>query len=302
MPTLMDEPVLASDRTLSAPYVWTPHHSTGHSFAPEDNPFTTLFADITHRCNMECPNCYIPNRDIPDMDAEWLYGILARLPRRTRIRLVGAEPTLRKDLPDIIRRVRALGHTPIVLSNGLSLAKREYVQKLKRAGLRTVHLSMDGGLRDDLYEQIAGMACAERKLRALDNLCEENFFVTVGIILLTQVNMPHMKEFLAHLHRYRNVREIHFRSIGAMGRHMDTSLSPDLPQMETLLNNILGIDIRTLDSFSQQTTTSIDFHHNGVGYQLTQWPDLGSAHRGRITPEGRIESCFEHLIANEGGY
>ncbi|TNF33602.1 MAG: hypothetical protein EP312_08685, partial [Gammaproteobacteria bacterium] len=93
MPTITDDPVLASDSTMTVPYTWTPHHSTGHSFAPEDNPFTTLFADITHRCNMECPNCYIPNRDIPDMDAEWLYGILARLPRRTRIRLVGAEPT-----------------------------------------------------------------------------------------------------------------------------------------------------------------------------------------------------------------
>ena len=25
-------------------------------FRPEDSPFTTLFADITHRCNMACRN------------------------------------------------------------------------------------------------------------------------------------------------------------------------------------------------------------------------------------------------------
>lgn len=297
MNTVTDDTLIAHDAGA-----WTDHQSTGHSYAPEENPFTTLFADVTHRCNMECPNCYIPNRDIPDMNAEWLYQVIERLPRRARIRLVGAEPTLRKDLPQIIRRVRELGHTPVVLSNGLSLAKRDYVRKLKQAGLRTVHLSMDGGLRDDLYEHITGMACAERKLRALDNLCVENFFVTIGIILIHDVNVPHIGEFLTHLHRYRNVREIHFRSIGAMGRHMDTALSPDLTGMERLLNNALGIDIRTSEGFTQATPTSIDFRHRGVGYQLTQWPDLNNAHRGRITPEGRIEACFEHLIANEGGY
>lgn len=281
---------------------WTPHVSTGASYAPEDNPFTTLFADITHRCNMECPNCYIPNRDIPDMDADWLYGILARLPRRTRIRLVGAEPTLRRDLPDIIRRVRALGHLPVILSNGLSLAKRDYVRKLKRAGLRTVHLSMDGGLRDELYQAITGMACAERKLRALDNLCDEGFFVTVGVILINGCNVPHIGEFLDHLRQRRGVREIHFRSIGAMGRHMDTACSPDLAGMETLVGDALGIRVHEAEGFARPTATSIDFRHGGIGYQLTQWPDLNNGHRGRITPAGRIEACFEHLIANEGGY
>ena len=297
MNTVTDDSLIAQDTET-----WTDHQSTGHSYAPEDNPFSTLFADITHRYNMECPNCYIPNRDIPDMDAEWLYSVLERLPHRSRIRLVGAEPTLRKDLPQIIRRVRELGHTPVILSNGLSLAKRDYVRKLKQAGLRTVHLSMDGGLRDDLYEAITGMACAERKLRALDNLCAENFFVTVGVILINDINVPYIGEFLTHLHGYRNVREIHFRSIGAMGRHMDTTLSPDLAGMEALINNALGINLRNAEGFTQDTPTSIDFRHRGIGYQLTQWPDLNSAHRGRITPEGRIEACFEHLIANEGGY
>jgi hypothetical protein len=38
--------------------------------------------------------------------------------------------------------------------------------------------------------------------------------------------------------------------------------------------------------------------------QLTQWPDLGSKTRGRLTPEGTIEPFFEHvtLNASNGGY
>jgi uncharacterized radical SAM superfamily Fe-S cluster-containing enzyme len=99
-------------RELAAPAIglealverYTP---TGTRFRPEDSPFGTLFADVTQRCNMACRNCYIPVHDLPDLPIDWLYDVLARLPRRTRIRLVGAEPTMREDLPEIIARARA---------------------------------------------------------------------------------------------------------------------------------------------------------------------------------------------------
>ena len=61
--------------------------SSGLRFAPEDNPFRTVIADVTHRCNMVCRNCYIPNRDVPDLDADWLIALIARFPRRIRLRI-----------------------------------------------------------------------------------------------------------------------------------------------------------------------------------------------------------------------
>src|SRR5215218_7712694 len=90
-----------------------------HSFAPEASPFECVMVDVTHRCNMTCANCYLPNREIPDLDARWFAAILARLPRGTFIRLTGGEATLRPDLPDIIREVRKHGHHPVLLTNGL---------------------------------------------------------------------------------------------------------------------------------------------------------------------------------------
>jgi molybdenum cofactor biosynthesis enzyme MoaA len=182
--------------------VWrvpVPHSSSGVRYRPEDNPFRTIFADVTHRCNMACRNCYIPNRDVPDMPAEWLYDMLARLPRRTRIRLVGAEPTMRKDLPELIRRTRELGHIPVVLSNGLKLVNRRYVETLKRAGLRTVYLSCNGGLDDDLYEAIDDLRCARQKLAALSTLAAANMHVTIGMILVRGVNTHHWPAFFEHL-------------------------------------------------------------------------------------------------------
>ena len=77
------------------------------TYAPAENPYRTLMVDLTHRCNMACANCYIPNRDVPDMDVGRLRGLLDELPRRTEIRLVGAEPTMRRDLPEIIANAAA---------------------------------------------------------------------------------------------------------------------------------------------------------------------------------------------------
>ena len=54
------------------------------SWMPEQNPFKVVIADITHKCNMECKNCYIPNRDIGDMDLDKLVDFVKRLPNRAK--------------------------------------------------------------------------------------------------------------------------------------------------------------------------------------------------------------------------
>lgn len=275
------------------------HSPAGQRFRPEDSPFTTLFADITHRCNMACRNCYIPVRDLPDLPVDWLYGVLERLPRRARIRLVGAEPTMREDLPEIIARVRALGHLPVVLSNGLKLGRASYLAKLKAAGLGTVYLSMNGGLRDDLYAAVDDLACAERKLKALDNLLTQRFHVTVGFIIVPGVNADHLREFLPWLIA-KGVRDVHLRSVGQIGNFIeDKSLSLDELEAEMRAALPPGMDdLRLLHA----NDSSRDFRSGRVEIQLTRWPDLGSLERGRIAPDGYVEPFFESIVANGGSY
>ena len=278
------------------------HNATETSYLPEESPFTTLFVDLTHRCNMACRNCYIPNRDIPDMPSEWLYAVLARLPRRTRIRLVGAEPTMRKDLPEIIARVRALGHLPIVMTNGLKLRSRGYVRRLKAAGMRTVHLSMNGGLDDRLYLEIDSMSCAEAKLAALRNLCSEHVFVTAGMILVRGVNTHHIADFWRHLRQNREVREVHFRNVGAGGRYMESDSLTLREMRDTVLDSINGDCLRARIEY--RGARNCDIVLDGCKIAITEWPELGSRWRGRVTPAGTVEPAFEHFIANAalGGY
>lgn len=268
-------------------------------FRPEDSPFRVLFADITHRCNMACRNCYIPVRDLPDLPVDWLYAILKRLPRRTRIRLVGAEPTMREDLPAIIAEVRRLGHVPVILSNGLKLGRPAYVRRLRDAGLGTVYLSLNGGLRDDLYEEIDGARCAARKLKALDNLIAARMHVTTGTILIPGLNDAHLADFLPWLLE-RGVRDMHFRSVGRMGRHMEAPPF-DLDGLDACLRRALG-DRQSGLVLAGEEGSSRDYRLGPVAIQLTQWPELGSMDRGRIAPDGYVEPMFESILENAFHY
>lgn len=267
-------------------------------FTPEESPFSTLFADITHRCNMACKNCYIPVRDLPDLPVDWLYDILARLPRRTRIRLVGAEPTMREDLPAIIANVRKLGHIPVILSNGLKLGRPSYVKRLREAGLGTVYLSMNGGLRDDLYLEIDELACADRKLLALGNLLAARMHVTTGTIIVPGINDGHLPEFLSYLVE-KGVRDMHFRSVGEMGNYM-RGKSLKLDALESVLRGSIpaGMPLELV----REEGSSRDFRCGRVGIQLTEWPELGSLERGRIAPNGFVEPMFESILANQNRY
>jgi molybdenum cofactor biosynthesis enzyme MoaA len=274
--------------------------SVHRTFPPESSPYETIIVDVTHRCNMTCANCYVPNREIPDLDAKWLVSIFERLPSGRFLRFVGGEPTLRDDLPSLIRQARAHGHHPIVVSNGLRFANRDYVRSLKDAGLDIAYLSFNGGFDDELYWAIDEMRCAEKKRRAFDNLRAEHLFTSIGMIIVRGLNEQEVKPVLDAVKRSRNVRELHLRSIGAMGRHM-TNPPLTLEELLDVFADAAGVESRSIDQ-RERTATSHDFKLGRLRVQLTVWPDLGSTTRGRLTPEGTIAPFMEHVIANEGGY
>ncbi|HEX9982325.1 MAG TPA: radical SAM protein [Thermoanaerobaculia bacterium] len=270
------------------------------TYSPEDSPYETVIVDITHKCNMGCKNCYIPNRTIPDLDAKWLSSIFARLPRGTYVRLVGAEPTMREDLPELIRDVRAHGHHPVLVSNGLKLADRAYLRTLKDAGLQIAYLSFNGGFDDELYHAIDGMRCAALKAQAFDNLAKEHIFTSLGMIVIRGVNEHEVARVLPEIRKRRSIRELHLRAQGAMGRYMKNA-PLTLDELLDIFSNAAAIDADSVDR-RERTSYSHDFTHGRVRVQLTCWPDLGSTVRGRLTPEGMVAPFMEHVIANEGGY
>jgi uncharacterized radical SAM superfamily Fe-S cluster-containing enzyme len=252
-------------------------------FQPEECPFQTVVIDITHRCNMACRNCYIPNRTIPDLDSEWVVAMMGRLPRGTFIRFIGAEPTLHPELPLMIAEARRRKLHPVVVTNGLRLADCEYLRELKSAGVQIVVLSFNGGFDDDLYEAIDDLRCADKKLAALENLRAEHMYTALGMIIVRGVNESEPANVLRYIRGTRFVREFHLRSVGAVGRYM--------PEPAPLtLDELAGVLARAGVPRSAIPRTATDDSHVEIHerrllrIQLTTWPELGSTRRGRLTP------------------
>lgn len=271
------------------------------AFLPEDCPYETVIIDITHRCNMACRNCYIPNRTIPDLDTEWVSSMMRRLPRGTNVRFVGAEPTLHPGLPRMIAEARRHRLHPVLLSNGLRLADPSYVRELKSAGLRVVYISLNGGFDDDLYEAIDDLRCSERKVAALENLRAENLYTSVGMIIVRGVNESEPANVLDYIRSAPFIRELHLRSVGAIGRYMpDSTLT--LQELADVLRRAAGADGHTVPLRPNRDSHIEMRFTQRLRVHLTVWPEFGSTRRGRLTPEGTIQPFFEHVLDNEGGY
>lgn len=281
---------------------------------PEDNQFDAIVADLTHQCNMECANCYLPNRDIPDMDKKRLYDLVERLPKRTFIRLIGAEPTLRKDLHEIVRRIKSLGHHVSLTTNGLKLHRMDYVQNLKNAGLRLVLLSMNGGEDDEVYKRVDGGKYARLKNRALDNCMRSNLIVNTGTIVLKNCNEHVIPQLYQKLGQYKpRVKPVmRLRTMAPIGRHMGREFIYDFKEFQDRVCQELDVSVKYIEDHRSKSFNSF----NGVLFdmpncivRMVDWsvdddgvPDSDNESRGRITPDFKLAPFFEHVKENEFGY
>lgn len=283
---------------------------------PENNIFHSIIADVTHRCNMVCANCYIPNRDIPDMDINKLKECISKFPKRTEIRLIGAEPTLRKDLPEIIKMIRDTGNRPMLNTNGLRLANNDFAEKLSDSGLRSLSLSMNGADYDALYLKTDNMLCAKRKMKALTNCVKNHIFVNINCLIMKGVNEQAIPRLIEIAKQFDVKIVLRFRNIAQLGRYTlekDENYSYDeLIEIVSGITNVDSDEIKksnNIDGYEEEHNVLFRVPNSKVWIKITDWcpnnsiiPDPNSKRRGRITQDFKVAPFFEHVKINEFGY
>ncbi|MFI5370977.1 MAG: GTP 3',8-cyclase MoaA [Candidatus Eisenbacteria bacterium] len=137
-----------------------------------------LRISVTDRCNLRCVYC-MPAEGMPWLPREDLltYEEITRIARIahahgvTGIRLTGGEPTVRRDLPVLVRLLAGIAPDLdlSLTTNGILLAGM--AEALREAGLRRVNVSLDTldplrfrrmARRDRLGDVLAGLAAARR--------------------------------------------------------------------------------------------------------------------------------------------
>ena len=184
----------------------------------------TSILEITYRCNMNCAVCFA------DANAEKfepyigqirnMYAAALGSNRFCSVQLSGGEPTVRDDLPEIIRLGKDMGVVHLqVNTNGIRIANDiEYLRAMKDAGLDLIYLQFDG-LDDAIYREIRTRDMLDIKLRAIEN-CEK---LGVGILLvpvvIPGVNLHRIGEIVefAKVH-IPTIKGIHFQPVSYFGR------------------------------------------------------------------------------------
>lgn len=165
---------------------------------PEHKSHTGLaIIDITNRCNLTCPVCFANAASagyVYEPTKEQIFGMLENLRQNKPVKppalqFSGGEPTIRKDLFELIQKAKELGfHHVEVNTNGLRLANDpEFARGLVDAGLSTIYLQFDG-LTSDVYKFTRGLDLLDIKMKAIENCREAGLSIVLVVTLVKGVN------------------------------------------------------------------------------------------------------------------
>jgi uncharacterized radical SAM superfamily Fe-S cluster-containing enzyme len=159
---------------------------------------TLVEIELTKRCNLRCPVCFMAAGSElaaqpaePDLKAiEAIYkDILRQSGPQTSIQLTGGEPTVRNDLPAIVRLGRSLGIDAIeVNTNGLVVGQEpDYVLELANEGISGIYLQFDG-LTPSVYKKIRGQDLLSVKMRAIEHCRAAGVQVVLAMTVIAGIN------------------------------------------------------------------------------------------------------------------
>lgn len=203
-----------------------------------------VLLEVTSRCNLHCPVCFAAageaeSKEVPLEElAEQMDDLMAH-GGPFNLQLSGGEPTMRDDLPEVIRIGKEKGFSFFQLNtNGLRLAKEKgYAKKLKDAGLSCVFLQFDG-ITDSVYQVLRGQALWEQKKAAID-ACED---AKLGVILVPVITPGVNEDQVGAILNYARsrmpvVRGVHFQPISYFGRCLEAqgSYRITIPKMLKLM-------------------------------------------------------------------
>ncbi len=188
--------------------------------------------EVTQRCNLHCRFCFANGgsaADDPPLETleDAVRDIAVRC-GQPLLQLSGGEPTLRDDLPELVRFAREAGCRCVQLNtNGLRLAREpDYARRLAEAGLDIVFLQFDG-TREEIYETLRGAPLLETKKEAIRVCSELRVGVTLVPTVVRGVNDGDLGAIVALAAELApGVRGVHFQPVSYFGRY------PALPRDE----------------------------------------------------------------------
>lgn len=156
---------------------------------------------LTYRCNNDCLHCYNdPLRKLDELDSAAWKQILDKLWQIgiPHVVFTGGEPTLHKDLPELVLYAQQLGMVTGINTNGRRLSDPDFVQKLAEAGLDHVQITLeshDAAIHDKIVNHAGAW---QQTIAGIRNVLASHLYVMTNTTLLRS-NTPSLEQTLNFL-------------------------------------------------------------------------------------------------------
>lgn len=238
--------------------------------------------DITNRCNLECPHCYqIPDNTSKDPSISSIIAEVEHWPEQKAVVLMGAEPTIRNDLPELIDRLNKIKIRPImILSNGVRLANIEYLEQFTR--FNNVYFTI--GLNHPDYQ---GPKIRDKQERGLDNCVQLN--IPIKNISYTIEGYHQLEYCLKEIQYFNSEKKYCTMYRIRVGTEIGRSPEQEKMFMSDLVKHSREIAEKNNWTFIPRPEYGIRAHYpveiNGVEVKLIQWPDATTLDMDEVQTE-----------------
>lgn len=267
--------------------------------------FTYLRLSVTEACNFRCTYClpdgYCPSASAPqEMSLAQIQQVAAAFAANgtRKIRITGGEPTLRKDLSEIIRRCKhTTGIEQVALtSNGYRIDKQ--LRAYRDAGLDALNVSADS-LQALRFKRITGHDKLAAVLRGLD-VAEELGIKSIKLntVLLREHTLEELPAFMA-LVKQRNisVRFIELMETGLGREYFDAQHLSGACIQRRLVEEGWQAEPRAAHAGPAQEYSHPDYRGR-IGVIMPYSRDFcADCNRLRVSSSGQLHLC---LFADQG--
>lgn len=163
---------------------------------------------VGYSCNERCVFCYyrdsLAKGEVEDLTTEQVKKRLrtGRSLGKDEVDLSGGEPTIRKDLIEIIGYAKEIGYKTIcIITNGLVASNKEFCKKLKDAGLNDVLFSLHGPNKE-MHDYLTSVRGSHDKiLQAMDNMAKLGINIRINTVI-NNLNYRNLDEYFTFVRLY----------------------------------------------------------------------------------------------------
>ena len=196
----------------------------------------TVLAHIIpmRRCNLACAYCNEYDAVSQPVPLEEMFRRIDKLAAlgTTVITISGGEPLLHPDLDEIIRHIRQHHMIAGLITNGYLLTA-ERIQRLNRAGLEHLQISIDNVTPDDVSKK--SLKVLDKKLQLLAEHAE--FHVNINSVVGGGIRSPYDALVIG-----RRARQLGFTSTVGIIHNGDGQLQPLNPEERTVYHEMKAME------------------------------------------------------------